>query len=358
MYGVAASASGYLGNPEDTKISNAFIAAIFTTKQQFIFNLKSTVYSEQNTFLALGDWRYLNSSQETWGLGTGSQSARLAYTDFNNFEGNVQGVTEANNLEFELIRFYETILRRLDTTPLYIGLGVHIDVFNKIKDPLLDLEASPKQITPYYAYNAYYGFHQNKSNLIGLSANAVYDSRDNVNTPYSGRYAMLRFKYNPEFLGSDKTSSQLWLEYRDYLSIKKDHKTILAFWGYANLTLSGDLPYMSLPALGWDQYAKSGEPYAQGRFRGDNLLFSAVELRQHIWATKNNPRFLGAVGFVNATTASGAGNGIALFEYINPGYGLGLRINISKNARTNIGLDYGWGSYGATGFFLKLNETF
>lgn len=358
MYGVAASGSGYLGDPESTNISNAFLAAIFTTKKQFIFNLKSTVYTEANSFLMLGDWRYLNSSQGTWGLGTGPQSARLASQDFNLSEDGIVGETGEDILEFELIRFYETVLKRLDTSPMYVGVGFHVDLFRNIKDPLLDLSGKTKVITPYYAYNYHFGFNQDKSTLIGVSLNGVYDTRDNVNTPYKGRYARMQYKYNPKFLGSDKVSSQLWLEYRDYFSFKPDYKTILAFWVYGNFTVSGKLPYMNLPALGWDQYAKSGEPYAQGRFRGEHLIFSAVEFRKHLWATKSNPRFLGGVLFANVTTASGIENGIDLFDYLNPGFGLGVRVNISKDARTNVGLDYGWGSYGTTGIFLKLNETF
>lgn len=122
--------------------------------------------------------------------------------------------------------------------------------------------------------------------------------------------------------------------------------------------MAGDLPYMNLPAIGWDQYSKSGEPYAQGRFRGQNLFFAGAEYRKHLLATKNNPTFFGAVLYANITTASGGENGIDLFEYVEPGYGVGLRFNISQKARTNIGVDYGWGSYGTTGFFLRLNENF
>lgn len=67
---------------------------------------------------------------------------------------------------------------------------------------------------------------------------------------------------------------------------------------------------------------------------------------------------MGAILYLNATTANGKANGINLFEYVEPGYGLGLRFNISQKARTNIGIDYGWGNYGTSGLFLRLNENF
>jgi len=67
---------------------------------------------------------------------------------------------------------------------------------------------------------------------------------------------------------------------------------------------------------------------------------------------------LGAVAFVNTTTASNKDENIDLFQYMNIGYGVGLRFMMNKTSRTNITLDYAWGQYGAQGLFLNVNETF
>lgn len=360
IYGVGASVSGFLGAPESTNISNALLGIAFTTKSQTIITLKSTVYGEDNNYILLGDWRYLKSSQPTWGLGTGPQSAKLASSDFGFDDGTIEGNSEADMLEFTFFRFYETYFKKIGKKEgFYAGLGLRVDLFSDFEDQLLDLSKEPQTVTPFYAYNEKYGFSQDKSSLVGISLNGMYDTRDNINNPYAGRYALATFTINPEFLGSDKSSTQLWLEYRDYFNFNTDtNNDILAVWAVGNFTISGDLPYMGLPAIGWDQYSKTGEPYAQGRFRGQNLMFTAVEYRKHLYGTEKNDKLLGMVLYANATTASGKDNGIDLFEYINPGYGLGLRINISKKARTNIGIDYGWGSYGAKGLFLRLNENF
>ena len=194
--------------------------------------------------------------------------------------------------------------------------------------------------------------------MVGISLNGVYDTRDNINNPWDGRYAFVSFKVNPEFIGSDQNSTSLWLEYRDYFRLTEGHNNILALWFTGNFTTSGNLPYMNLPASAWDQYAKTSEPYAQGRFRGIHMIFTGLEFRKHLLGTKKNPDFFGMTAFLNGTTASGYKNGIELFEYIEPGYGLGLRFNLSQKSRTNIGIDYGWGNYGTTGFFIRLNENF
>jgi hypothetical protein len=360
IYGVGASTSGFLGDPTTTSISNALVGIALTSKKQTIATFKSAIYTENNNYIFIGDWRYMKSSQPTWGLGTGPQSAKLAGQDFEFDDGSSSdGIDEGQMLKFNFYRFYETVLKKVGNKGFYAGIGIHVDIFRDFEDQLLDLESEPKIITSFYAYNEFRGFDQDASTLVGVSLNGIYDTRDNQNNPYKGRYANASFKYNPTFLGSDQSSSTLWLEFRNYWNFTpKDNHNILALWVFGNFTTSGDLPYMNLPAIGWDQFAKSGRPYAQGRFRGQNLIYSEVEYRRHIWATDKNPNFLGAVAYFNTTTASGESSDISLFDYINPGYGLGLRMNINKKARTNLGIDYGWGSYGTKGLYIRLNETF
>lgn len=358
IYGVGAAASSYLGDPNSTNLSSALLGVAFTTKSQTIITFKSTVFTNNNDYILMGDWRFLDSSQPTWGLGTGPQTARLASNDFGFDDGSIDGNSEADMLEFTFFRFYETVLKRVGDKGFYAGLGLHVDIFDKFNDQLLNLDTFPPVITPFYAYNEDRGFSQDRSTLVGLSLNGVYDTRDNINNPWEGRYAFVSFKTNPTFLGSDKNSTSLWLEYRDYFTVGEGHENIFAIWATGNFTTSGDLPYMNLPATGWDQYAKTSEPYAQGRFRGTNLIFAGAEYRKHLIGTKKNSDFFGMVAFVNGTTADGDKNGIDLFDYVEPGYGLGLRFNLSQKSRTNIGVDYGWGNYGTTGLFIRLNENF
>ena len=87
-------------------------------------------------------------------------------------------------------------------------------------------------------------------------------------------------------------------------------------------------------------------------------MYGEVEYRVRLLGTKKNPDFFGAVGFLNLTTASNTDAEIGLFDYVEPGYGLGLRFMLSQQSRTNITLDYAWGSYGSSGLFLSVNETF
>jgi len=363
IYGVGASASMYMGDPKTTRISNMLAGVAKTTNDQLIMTFKSTAYLHDDSWILVGDWRYLDSSQPTYGLGTGPNSSKLA-TDGSTYDDKITGVMDpAQMMAFKYIRIYETVLKRIKDN-FYFGLGYHLDYYSDIKDNLLDLESDPKVITSHYGYSLNHGFDPTKSVLSGVSLDFMFDSRDSVINPYRGRYAYVSFRYNAELIGSDQDSSTLWLEYRDYINFtpKKEYPNILAFWAYGNFITSGNVPYMDLGATSYDQYAKSGRGYVQGRFRGEQSIYLESEYRQHfgLWrvpfTTFDMP--IGGVLFANAQTISSEGNDIALGEYIEPGGGLGLRFMLQKKTRTNLTLDYGWGNYHSSGLYLRLNETF
>ncbi len=359
MYGAAAATSTFFGDPETTKISTMQTSITLTTQSQILLVNKATGYLKNNAYKIDTDWRYLKSNQATYGLGSGPFSRKIASTGFQvSDEGAFSSpIDEKDLLEFQWLRLYQTLSKQIKQG-LYVGLGYHLDVISKYKDNLLDLEAVPPSITSFYAYNQKYGFSQDKSSLSGISLNAMYDTRDNMNAPYKGRYAQLTFRINPTFLGSDQNSTTLWAEYRDYFDLTKNHKNMLAFWFYGSFQTSGNLPYMNLPAINYDQYSASGRGYTQGRIRGQNLLYSEIEYRKKLIGTKNNPDFFGMNLFFNVTSASNRDADIDLLEYLDPAGGIGLRFQVNQRSRTAISLDYAIGKYNSSGIYLAINEFF
>lgn len=354
MYGVAPGASWYMGDKSSTRISSALGTVIYTTKKQLILTLKSNAYLSDDSWILLTDIRYFITSQPTYGLGTGPSSAKpigqgIEYSD-DMFSA---PIPDAQMMEFDYIRFHETVLKRINDSYLYAGLGYHFDYHYNIQDNLLSL---PDSITSHYAYSTAKGFDSEKYTTSGISLNGMYDSRDNAINPYSGRYAFLNFRLNPEFLGSTKSSSMLWYEYRDYLQLSESRpRHMIGFWTYGWFVTSGNVPYLDLPAVGWDQFGRSGRAYTQGRFRGEDMLYGEIEYRIPLQKTKET---FGAVVFVNTTTASNRLGGIDLFDYLDFGYGAGLRVMINKSSRTNLALDIAFGEHGASGFYLGINEVF
>ncbi|WP_057831820.1 BamA/TamA family outer membrane protein [Colwellia sp. TT2012] len=362
IYGVGASASYYFGDPKTTKVSNMIAGLAKTSLGQSIFLFKSTGFTANNDWALLGDWRYLDTSQPTYGLGTGPDSSKLVTSgqEFE-FDGDIFSGTydKTQMMEFKYYRFYETALKRIHGD-WYVGLGYHLDLYKDIQDNMLDLNAEEKVITSHYSYSQLNGFDPTGYTLSGLSLNVMFDSRDNAINPAKGQYALATYRYNAEFLGSDQKSSSLWLEYRKFhnLTPGKKYPDVLAFWAYGNFITSGDVPYMTLPATGYDQYARSGTGYVQGRFRGQDYAYVGVEYRKHLfnmwWDVP-----VGGVVQVNASTASATGlNDINLGQYIKPGYGIGLRFMLDKKTGTNVGIDFGRGADGASAMYVRLNENF
>ena len=357
MYGVAPSASWLMGDAATSHRSSMVSSIIYTTKKQLILTFKTNVFLENDSWNLMGDWRYFATSQPTYGLGTGPQSARLVTSGFEYDDGSYSdGIQEAQMMEFNFFRFHETFLKRIQDTRFFAGVGYHLDIHSKINDQLLKLDTVPPSITSHYAYSVDKGFDPEGYTLSGLSLNGLYDSRDNPINPYAGRYAFASLRINPEFLGSDKSSSLLWLEYRDYFSLSEARpRHLIGIWTYGSFVTSGDVPYLDLPALGWDQFGRSGRAYPQGRFRGQSVVYAEAEYRFPLQKSKDT---FGGVVFANATTATNQDADINLMEYVDPGVGVGLRIMINKNSQTNLALDYAWGKYGAQGFYLSVNEAF
>jgi len=357
MFGLAPGASMFLGDPSNTSISSGLGTVIYTTKKQLILTAKTNIFMDGDSWNLLGDWRYFITSQPTYGLGTGPQSAKPVGTGIE-YSDNLFGapIPDAQMMEFNYLRFHQTVLKRYKDSRFFAGIGYHLDSHWNINDNLLDLDTVPPVITSHYAYNTLKEISAEKYIMSGVSLNVLFDSRDNAINPYSGRYAFANIRINPSFLGSSKSSSLLWLEYRDYLHLNKERpRHMLAFWTYGWFVTSGAVPYLNLPAVGWDQFGRSGRAYTQGRFRGEDLIYGEIEYRVPL---QKNKETFGAVLFVNTTTASNRTADINLFDYMDFGYGVGLRVMISKKSRANLNLDFAWGEYGASGFYLGLNEVF
>jgi hypothetical protein len=357
MLGLAPGASWFMGDASNTSISSGLGSLIYTTKKQWILTAKTNVFLDGDSWNLMGDWRYFITSQPTYGIGTGPQSAKPVGQGIEYDDGLFsEPIPDAQMMEFNYFRFHETALKRIPDSRFFVGLGYHLDIHSDIKDNLLDLDAETPIITSHYGYQTLKEFSTENYTLSGISLNGLLDSRDNAVNPYSGRYAFVNLRINPKFLGSDKNSTLLWLEYRDYIHLNPERpRHLIGFWTYGWFVTSGDVPYMDLPAVGWDQFGRSGRAYTQGRFRSEDIVYGEIEYR---FPLQKNKETFGGVVFVNTTTGSNKMADINLFQHLDYAYGAGLRVMLNKKSRANLNLDFAWGKYGASGFYLGINEVF
>ncbi|HEU5289262.1 MAG TPA: BamA/TamA family outer membrane protein [Cyclobacteriaceae bacterium] len=360
FYGVGGTAAIFLGEPATTSISSMSGSVLFTTKNQFVATVKGTIMTPDNDWEMLADFKYSFFSENTYGLGSDySQPINESWN-----WGGVQtsGIGGAQPLTFNQLKIYYTALKSVAKF-VYVGVGYHLDYHYKIKDEILDLDATEPVITSHYAYNKRYGFDSANYATSGTSLNIVYDSRDHTVNPYKGAFLQASFRTNSQFLGSQQNSKQLYLEARWYKSLSKQKpRHLISFWGIGQLITSGHVPYLHLPANAYDMRNRIGRGYVAGRFRGPSWVTAETEYRFPI--TKNG--LFGGVVFASATTTSRDAITIGsetmpklnLFEAVRPAGGFGARIMLNRTGRLNLAMDMAFGQHGAKGFYFAVGETF
>jgi hypothetical protein len=349
----------YLGDPDTTTISSMQAMVLYTTKNQFITQVSSTILTERNTWEFQGDWRFMIFNQETFGLGSGHSPVSQGFTI--NGIGNTAPVEGAQHMDMNLLRFRQNALRNV-WDALYIGPGLSFDRYYGIVDQRLDLSASPPVVTSHYAYSSLEGFGTKAYNTSGLSLNFLYDTRDSTINAYRGVYASLSYQWNPTWFGSSKDSSFISAEFRTYIGLSPSvPRNVLAFWVIAQGQVTGALPYLALPSIGWDAKNRTGRGWVQGRFRGTSEVYAEAEWRFRI--TDNG--LLGGVVFANLSTFTRPAvsvpgyseAGESLFEHPRVAGGVGLRIMQNRQSRTNITLDLTVADK-TVGFYFGAGEAF
>ncbi|WP_225587007.1 BamA/TamA family outer membrane protein [Algoriphagus sp. Y33] len=349
LFGIAPSATWRMGDPKSAHLSNLVGNLMYTTKKQWLISSRSTIFLAEDSWILLGDWRFFITSQPTFGLGSSSPNEPTE----NPKQADVWWGEQ--QMDYNWVRLYETVLKRISTSKFYLGVGYHLDIYSKIDNFMKDGITQELTFSNDF-YNHTKGFKLDKNTLSGITLNAVMENRDLAVSPYETNFALVSYKINPEFLGSNQSSSTLLLDYRHYFPLSEKRKRhLLALWSYVNFLVSGDLPYMALPSIGYDMFGRSGRGYSQGRFRGESMVYSEAEYRFPLQKKKET---FGGTIFLNAASFASKFTNENLFKKINPGYGLGLRVMINKANRTTITADYAFGQKGNSGFYLNINESF
>jgi hypothetical protein len=311
-------------NHETENISTVITSIAYTAKSQTIFPIASSIWTRNNEYNILSDWRFLKYPSATFGLGGYTQQ------------------DSSYNLDYSYIKLHQSILKKI-SADLYAGIGYDLDYFWNIEQ--VDLPPGDESDFEKYGYAA-------TERASGLSFAVKYDNRRNSINPQKGIYASILFQPKFKFMGSDANWQSLLLEFRSYIPFPSGSRNILAFWSYNWFTMGGTPPYLLLPSTAWDEFSNTGRGYIQGRFRSLNMIDQEAEYR---FVVSRNGLF-GGVVFVNAETFSEMLTG--KYEVISPGAGLGIRIKLNKFSRTNLAVDYAWGTQGSQGFFVNLGEVF
>lgn len=317
---LSANAAFYLSNPATTNISSVSSSFIYTQYNQITVPLLANIWTKNNGYNIVIDYRYFKYPQDTYGLGGKSS------------------LEAADNIDYSHIRLHQSVLKSVGNS-FYVGLGYFLDYRWHIKQGGDNADVTA------------YGLSRS-SVSSGPLVTLLYDNRKNSINPIEGLYTNLQYRPNLSALGSNTNWQSLVLDVRKYFNFPRGSRNTLAFWNYTWLTVSGKPPYLDLPSTSWDPSNNTGRGYIQGRYRSLDMLYFESEYRFEI--TGNG--LLGGVVFANAQSFSNWPN--KKFSGVAPGTGLGLRIKVNKASRTNIAIDYGFGIKGSRGLFVNLGEVF
>lgn len=334
LFGLAGNMARYHGDPTTTRISSSVASLNYSTKNQTLVNVRFSVFRPDDKWTVDGDNRLQWTSQDTFGLGAASSP------------------DDPVNMKFDYIRLYETVYRRVYRN-VYAGAGFHYSAHTHV-GPGEDAEAAWDE-SPYMTYSQTHGFDLESQTSAGASINLRFDSRDNAINPDRGWLGSMSYRpFFRAFLGGDSTWQEIYLDARTYWKLDAAGRHKLAFWLWGDMVTGGVAPYMDLPATGMDKYGRSARGYAEGRFRGERLVYGEIEYR----TTLTGNGFLGMVAFANTTTLSNWASGERLFENFAPGIGAGLRVLLNKRSKTNLCFDIGFGKQGSRGVYLAVEEAF
>lgn len=320
-FGAVVSVAAQRGGP-DHRLSTAQASVAVTTKKQVIGTLRNDLHTADDVWSLVGDVRLAKFYQRGPQLGS-----------------DVPVDAATIDVDYNWVRLYQTAYRQV-RGPFHVGLGYHLDSFISIEPR--EGDTLPPPVADAFPLTTV---------ASGLSADALFDSRDNSLNANRGLYGRASYYYYPEFFGSDRDWQSLQLEGRAYLRLPTERRQILAVWTQWWQTVKGTAPYFNLPSVGWDTYGRTARGYTAGSLRGEDWGYVDGEYRADLM--KNG--LLGAVAFVNASTLS---DGKGVYGRWTVGGGAGLRVKLDKKYGTNLAMDFAWGRDGSHGVWFGLNEAF
>ncbi len=298
----------YLGEDHNTtKMSQVSFSPYFSFSSQYVFPFQSYIYTKDNKWNFIGDYRYMIYPQLTYGLG----------------EHNTKD--EMSTLDYQQWRFYQFITRKVIGN-FRLGMGLMLDNYQNISE-----ESYISEDTDYVKYMN--GNFSDESSF-GYAFQALYDSRENTVNPEQGLYMEADLRINTSGTEGRKWKS-LYIDARKYHSFNKYKHRVWASRAFYWSTFGGKPHYLDLPSIGWDREGKTGRGFTKNRYRSNALLYFETEYRTDI--TRNG--FFGAVFFANISSVSKLET--YQFDKWNPAVGTGIRIKWNKRNNSNLALDFG-----------------
>jgi len=310
------------GDAKTTNVSTIYFYPYIGFGGQYGFDVQSFMWLPRNSWNFIGEYFIHNYPQDTWGLGGNSPDDRMILIDY------------------QQLRIHQKSLKEI-WSHFSAGVGYSLDQHINIK---VEEGEMNEEISSY--------FPDQNSTSSGIMLPVKYDSRRNAVNPKQGFMADLTYSLFMPFLGSDDTWQSLFLDVRKYFPVSKRKKDILAVRSYYWTVISGNAPYLDLPAVRWEPTpGQASRGIQQNRYRSNALWDIETEYRFGI----SDNGFWGGVVFGSVTSASEYDT--QQFKYWHPAGGVGVRMKFNKYSDANIGFDFAV-SKGFVNVYLFIGEAY
>ena len=313
-----------LGDFTNTNVSTVYFYPYIGFGGQYGFQLMPDIWLRNNNWNFKGEYFILNYPQNTWGLGGNSPDDNETLVDYKH------------------MRIHQNAT---------IGLFSHLSAgIGYALDRHFDISVEENEFSDTIMKN--FPDHKTRSTSSGIALPVLYDSRHNSNNPQQGFMGSVTYNFFTRFLGSDNNWQSVFADARKYFPIAGKRKSIIACRSYYWTVVSGDVPYLDLPANRWEPSTGSASRgIRQNRYRSNALLYFESEYRFGITANG----LLGGVVFGSVLSASEYKT--QHFYYWHPAAGAGIRLKFNKYSNTNISFDLGF-SKGFATVYLFIGEAF
>ena len=303
----------YTGNGDELKPSKIGFGGYYSTNNQYKISMNNTYYFANNKLYFHLPISYGYFINKYWGIGKDVE-------DFDSSSYAQQ--TFAATLTFQLPPAWFSA----DRTGIILDYDF-TEIVDKIGNNLLKNDSLPGA---------------NGGQLIGIGADLIWDSRDNIFFPNSGGYQYFKVVFYPGM--SDYTFANFELDVRHFRSFGKDHVLAGNFFLQSAV---GETPFYKLPSIG----GKQMRGYFFGRYRDKFFAMLQMEYRQY---------FTKKWGFVVFSAVGNVSSSILDYnlESIKYTYGAGIRYLFNEKERINLRADVGFGTEGSIGIYFGIEEAF
>ncbi len=242
---------------------------------------------------------------------------------------------DTNLMENRFIKFEAKAVRRLHGD-LYAGLYYRLNSYYALDWQFPD--RIPSDLS---------GGHDVVSSGLGVSL--MVDSRNSATTPTRGKFLLVDYLHQADWLGSDVAFDYLAVDARTYLPVRHQRDIIaLNLYGQFN---GSEVPIQMMSMISGANTAILARGIYLGRFRDRHEVVGQVDYRGHL---------RGRVGYVVLGSAGSVfgSSGASLGDRVVFTYGAGLRFNVNPADPLNLRVDYTLSSFGESGLSIGATEAF